>query len=803
MWVRAQVDYMQRLPNDTEKRKALKSLPPDLPQTYVRIFEVIDSTYPVQTKKYILRVLKWLVSGPGAQYTIYYNTETVEMLTFHSLRQAICIENENDRFSDDEIPTEQQILGWLGCLVRTSKSRDLIELSHFTIKEFLTTDPENVSSTIAQRYLIKPEDINYLLEVCLICLMHDDFRSTKCSNLGEAFSFTPNHPLYKYAATRLCQLVRSSVNIGMNEKLTCMMRRFLSVPVHESFQLWDTYMRALAVLGDEDLSQEKTELVRHILSPLRFASMTGLVDQVRELLKLGLDSKDSTRSIEEEELGFTPLALALYSGNEAEFYIKDGIARIFCNGPQSDEYRTLYSERNLQIVRMLLNAGANVDQQLPVRLHLEEETNYFNVPIEGRVTPLVLSVACGLWQAASILLDAGANWDAVADEIADNDSLHGDDLCSVTRLLKSYPYFEEFIRRIVDFSGHRGLKDALERWQNLGDTSDKESQCIEEIISDRDNQSIEEIISDSTSSQERFVNAYQTGNWSTVRELLNSDSRIEINCNDEQGVNLLYCASVGNGDDLRYMMERGANPNLLTSSGCGALSKAVAEGCLENMSLLLENGADIELRDPKGWTPLLYAIWHGRHEMVKLLLNNGANSDAILDSGEGGIHLALDYSDIDMVSLLLERGVSTSSADNFGSTPLHCACQIGFEAGVEKLIETASESSDRINDDSLIWGTPLYAAAQRGFVSIVRKLLAAGAAIDKTGPGNILGSALMEACANGHCEMVKLLLSRGASLEVEGSRFQSAAGTARAFRQEPIIKILEEHAGVVHETENE
>lgn len=44
----------------------------------------------------------------------------------------------------------------------------------------------------------------------------------------------------------------------------------------------------------------------------------------------------------------------------------------------------------------------------------------------------------------------------------------------------------------------------------------------------------------STSSQERFIDAYQNGNWFAVRDFLNIESGIEINCNDEQRMNLLY-----------------------------------------------------------------------------------------------------------------------------------------------------------------------------------------------------------------------------------------------------------------------
>ena len=51
----------------------------------------------------------------------------------------------------------------------------------------------------------------------------------------------------------------------------------------------------------------------------------------------------------------------------------------------------------------------------------------------------------------------------------------------------------------------------------------------------------------------------------------------------------------------------------------------------------------------------------------------------------------------------------------------------------------------------------------------------------------------MAAYAYGHRDVVQLLLSRGAALEVEGSRFLSAAGTARAFRKTVILEILDEH----------
>lgn len=796
MWVRAQVDYLQRLPNDAEKQKALKMLPPDLPQTYIRIFEIIDSTYSPQTVKFVQRLLKWLVFQHDGVCLIYGFID-IPKLTLHTLRQAICIENENYRLLDAELPTVQQILGWLGCLVRRSNSQDVVELSHFTIKEFLRMDPENASSSVAQKYLVKPKDRNYLLKVCLIQLMHDDFKNITCSTAGEVQSLVDNHPLYGYATVALCNHIDELVEISLDSEVKRIIQKFLSMPVCESFQLWDTCIMGRHILEMEDSSAENPEIVGNALSPLHFASMLGLTEEVQRLLKLGFDPNCSSLPIEDEVFFLTPLHLALCSGNiHGDFEIKKGTICLttYDSNLYDDNHLDFRKEQRLIIFKILLNAGVNVDQQLVVEFESEDyEFDFF----KAKVTPLVLAIIIGFPRAASILLGCGANLDATADE----NSLGMTDLCSVGKLLGRIPEFENNVQRVVDLDGNQGLKKALEEhWQSFQDTDDYDDKSTEGTASD--NQSAEEITSDDTNPQKLFIDAYQNEDWPAVREMLNADSGIELNCNDEQGTNSIYYASSSDSNELLYILEQGADPNLLTTAGCSALCRAVKKGCLENINLLLKFSAEIEHRDPSGWTPFLYAVWSHRQDILKLLLEKGANADALLDDGRNGIHLAIEQKNTNIFSLLLERKINTILTETYGSTPLNYTCKSDLQFEAEKLIETTPELSDRINDDSLIYGTPLYAAAEYGSISTVQKLLDAGASIDKTGPGNILGSALMIACANGHCEIAKLLLSRGASLEVEGSRFLSAAGTARTFRKEAIIKILEAHAGTIHEIED-
>lgn len=76
-----------------------------------------------------------------------------------------------------------QIVRWLGCLVRLDEAEDKINLSYFTISEFLTTSSEEVLSFTAREYMVSFEDASHVLNTCLKFLMHDNFRHMKLSTV--------------------------------------------------------------------------------------------------------------------------------------------------------------------------------------------------------------------------------------------------------------------------------------------------------------------------------------------------------------------------------------------------------------------------------------------------------------------------------------------------------------------------------------------------------------------------------------------------------------------------------------------
>lgn len=805
MWVRAQIDYLQRLPSDTEKQKALKKLPPDLPRTYIQIFETIDSVYPVQTTNYVQRLLKWLVLGSTDDTGVYGDTGAVD-LSSDILRQSICIENEAEWPSDAAMPRTEQILSWLGCLVR--KGSNTIALSHFTVKEFLMMNAEDVSSCAVRKYLVNHKDEIYVLGVYLTCIMHDEFKDTVLNTWSEVQLFLSKYPLFGYVAVTLCDRIWTSIKRGFDRESASLIlsssnawddpqglmsipqngfltqghlvQKLLSVSHRRPLELWAICTKYLNLVYEEKYTDPGLPAEPCLPSPLHFAAVTGLAVEVQRLLEFDLDPDDAGSLVEEEACP-TPLHLAICVNNTFGLSVSGTELYIRC-GDTYDNKDQVILERSLLVIKILLDAGADIDRQLQVTIndipdHCEDMTVI--------VTPLVLAVICGFSEAVSVLLNAGAKWEAIKDEdLQDEDLQDVIILCSLERLVERIPRHESTIQRAIDIAGHQAWKDAFEHWKVNQEKKNRASSRT------HDNSN------DDLSSQELFVKAYQTRSWDTVRELVTTRPEIEINRNDASGSNAIYCASaaVEEASALAFLLEHEAEPSLLTSDGKSALIRTIDEDCIDKMSLLLQYGANIEHADPGGWTSLLLAISHRRREVLELLLDKGANLNAVLDDGFGVLQLAIEQSDTNMFSLLLARGADSTLSDNYGSTPLHQACRLGLEVVVDKLLKSTSNPALLINCESVVLGTPLYVAAWKGFDKLLIKLLDNGAEINKAGPGNKLGSALMVACAKGHEDAVRLLLSRGASQVVEGSRFKSAVGTAQAFRQEAILKILERTA---------
>ncbi|KAB1280668.1 Ankyrin repeat family A protein 2 [Camelus dromedarius] len=142
------------------------------------------------------------------------------------------------------------------------------------------------------------------------------------------------------------------------------------------------------------------------------------------------------------------------------------------------------------------------------------------------------------------------------------------------------------------------------------------------------------------------VSALSVHQLAAQGEMLYLATRIEqenvINHTDEEGFTpLMWAAAHGQIAVVEFLLQNGADPQLLGKGRESALSLACSKGYTDIVKMLLDCGVDVNEYDWNGGTPLLYAV-HGNHvKCVKTLLENGADPTIETDSGYNSMDLAV------------------------------------------------------------------------------------------------------------------------------------------------------------------
>jgi ankyrin repeat protein len=84
---------------------------------------------------------------------------------------------------------------------------------------------------------------------------------------------------------------------------------------------------------------------------------------------------------------------------------------------------------------------------------------------------------------------------------------------------------------------------------------------------------------------------------------------------------LAYQTRNGSLNDMKFLLSRGANPNLVAENGMTALHYAAFNNDLDKVKLLLENGADRYITNIDGETPLELATKNGKTRVIDTLTN--------------------------------------------------------------------------------------------------------------------------------------------------------------------------------------
>ena len=143
------------------------------------------------------------------------------------------------------------------------------------------------------------------------------------------------------------------------------------------------------------------------------------------------------------------------------------------------------------------------------------------------------------------------------------------------------------------------------------------------------------------------------------------------------------------------------------------LNDAAKEGNLDEVKRLIEEGANIEVRDSSRATPLYNALDRGNKDVVVFLILKGANVNVNCTEGYTPLHRATRFfgGDKELVNLLIANGANVNAFDDFGYKPLHMAAYYNLTEIAEILIA----NSANLNKVSKRNSTPLMEAEMQGF----------------------------------------------------------------------------------------
>ncbi|XP_020299245.1 ankyrin-1-like [Pseudomyrmex gracilis] len=96
-------------------------------------------------------------------------------------------------------------------------------------------------------------------------------------------------------------------------------------------------------------------------------------------------------------------------------------------------------------------------------------------------------------------------------------------------------------------------------------------------------------------------------------------------------------------------------------SGNTPLCLAVQSGHVDDVKMLIDRGANVNAKTRDGTTPLHDAIKKKKIEIAEVLLNHGANVNATNDDGVTPLCLAVKNRHVKVVTMLLDRGANINS----------------------------------------------------------------------------------------------------------------------------------------------
>ena len=616
-------------------RHALEELPKSLDETYKRILNEINNANRVHAYR-LLQCLAVALRPLRVE-------ELAEVLAFDLTAGGMPKLNADWRWEDQEVAVLSACSSLVSVIVDNGSR--VVQFSHFSVKEFLTSDRLASCQEEVSKFYIPGEPSNAILaQACLgvfLCLDdHTDEDSVQ------------KIPLYRYAA----EYWSKHALVGNVESQ-------IKDALDYFFDMDNRHFPALARINHPrdllrvSIDEEPAGVLRPA-APLYFAAWMGLRGVVERLI-----TKDPQQVTQLGGLYGTSLHASVLGGHIEICQLLTAHGADL-NSRCADNWTPLHIasyEGHLEIGRWLLDYGADVNSQEK----------------RGR-TPLHLAASYGRLQACRVLLERHAEVDPQNSDDGSTPFLmaleRGDP--DVARLLLDHNadvrVRNDKRNTPLHFAAYHGYPDVcrilLERNAEVDpQNNDGDTPFLRFWKNGRNPDILQLFLNHNADLRVCEGNGYtplhfaaRNGLLELAQTLLNRN--VEVNSqNIHKSTPLLLASELGHPDVVQLLLDHNADLYLCDSDGDTPLHCAAVGGQLEVTLLLLKLNVEVNSRNVEGSTPLHLAsrgsksLRKGSAVVVRLLLHWGADVQARDLSGKTASEVARGPEQQDIIRLLSEH----------------------------------------------------------------------------------------------------------------------------------------------------